>query len=181
MRVTTASEDALRALMERSLGGDAGAHEALLRALAPTLSAFFARRLFESAAECEDLVQETLIAIHTRRASYERGRPFMPWAYAIARYKLIDHLRRRGARGRSVELGEDMAATSFEAAASARLDVESLLAALPPAQAAAIRATKLRGESVAEAAGKEGMSEANVKVSVHRGLKTLAALVGRKG
>jgi RNA polymerase sigma-70 factor (ECF subfamily) len=48
--------------------------------------------------DVEDLVQETLMAVHTRRATYDRAQPFTPWAFALARYKLIDHWRRRKVR-----------------------------------------------------------------------------------
>ena len=46
-----------------------------------------------SATEAEDLTQEALMAIHTRRHTYDPSLPLMPWVHAIARYKLIDHLR----------------------------------------------------------------------------------------
>ena len=58
-----------------------------------------ARLLCEArgAAPAEDLVQETLIAIHSRRATYDPGQPFTAWVYGIARYKLIDEFRRESA------------------------------------------------------------------------------------
>lgn len=46
---------------------------------------------------------------------------------------------------------------------------------LPPKQARTLRATKLEGYSTAEAASAAGIGESDVKVSVHRGLKALAA------
>ncbi|MFX8246779.1 sigma factor, partial [Acinetobacter baumannii] len=64
------------------LAGQADAHTALLRALAPMLRSFFARRVRGAADDVEDLVQETLIAIHSRRATYDPDRPFVAWAYA---------------------------------------------------------------------------------------------------
>lgn len=170
-----ASEDELRLLMSRGLNGDAAAHEQLLRSLAPVLRSYFGRRVHDAAHEVDDMVQETLIAIHTRRMSYDRVRPFMPWAYAIARYKMVDHFRRRGASIAVDELEEWHAAESFEEASSARLDVDRLLSGLPDKQQAAIRSTKIDGASVAETAANQGLSEADVKVSVHRGLKALAA------
>ncbi|HXI88337.1 MAG TPA: sigma-70 family RNA polymerase sigma factor [Parvularculaceae bacterium] len=172
----TANEDLLRTLMARGLQGDATAYEALLRALAPVLRAYFGRRVGGGAEDADDLVQEALTAIHARRASYDPARPFLPWVYAIARYKLTDHYRRRGARPPDESLDEEVhGAAGFDAALEARLDVDRLLNSLPPAQRDAIRAMKLRGESVADAARSTGLSPANVKVSVHRGLKTLMA------
>lgn len=161
--------------MRRSLTGDARAHESLLRALALLLRSYFFGRLRSRQADVEDLVQETLIAIHARRSTYEPSRPLLAWVYAIAKYKLIDLLRRRRAAGESVELTEDLRPVEFEGAASARLDVQSLLSALPEKQAQAIRLMQIDGESAAEVAARHGWSESDVKVSAHRGLKALRA------
>src|SRR5687768_6685014 len=88
-----ADETQLRAWMVGGLDGVAADHACLLRALVPILSAFYRRRVAVSD-DIEDLVQETLIAVHTRRAAYDRDRAFTAWLFAIARYKLIDHYRR---------------------------------------------------------------------------------------
>lgn len=167
-------EAQLKLWMAAGLDGDAGAHERLLRALAPRLRSFFSRRLRGAADDVEDLVQDTLIAIHTRRGTYDRDRPFTAWAYAIARYKLIDHFR-RGRQHVPVDGLEDiLVAEGFEDAVGARLDVGRLLEGISPKQARAIRQTKVEGLSVAEAADSAGISESDVKISVHRGLKALA-------
>ncbi|MGG2478225.1 sigma factor, partial [Rhizobium sp. BR5] len=42
-------------------------------------------------------VQETLLSLHAKRETYDRARPFTAWFFSIARYKLIDHYRGRGA------------------------------------------------------------------------------------
>jgi RNA polymerase sigma-70 factor (ECF subfamily) len=55
-----------------------------------------------------------------------------------------------------------------------------LLARLPRRTRQAIEAVKIEGKSVAETAARYGMSESGVKVSIHRGLKALAALIGRE-
>jgi RNA polymerase sigma-70 factor (ECF subfamily) len=123
--------------------------------------------------EIEDLLQETLIALHTRRGSFDRDRPFTPWLFSIARHKLVDHFRRT-VRHQAVEGLEDMLVTEgFEQSSNAAIDVERLLQSLPPKQARVIRETKLYGLSVADVAARAGISVSDVKVSVHRGLKTL--------
>ena len=170
----TTDEDQLRAWMTGGLDGDATSHAMLLRALVPLLRRYFRRRL-SAAGEIEDLVQETLIAVHTRRASYDRGRAFMPWLFAIARYKLVDHFRRIPATIPIEGLGEVLAIEGFEAESSAALDVTRLLDTLPPASPAAIRRTRIDGLSTAEAAKAAGIGESDVKVSVHRGIKALMA------
>jgi RNA polymerase sigma-70 factor (ECF subfamily) len=119
-------------------------------------------------------VQDTLIALHSRRATYDPARPFTPWMYALARYKLVDMLR-RGRADISLDGLEDvLSGGDFEAATQARMDIDALLASLPDKQARVIRETKLEGLSVAEVAARGGLSTADVKVSVHRGLKQLA-------
>jgi RNA polymerase sigma factor (sigma-70 family) len=171
------NEDALRGLMADGLDGDAAAHAALLRLLVPLLRGFYRRRANGSDDDIEDLVQETLIAVHTRRSTYDRDRAFTAWLFAIARYKMIDHFRRAG-RLRPIEgLEEMLVAEDFESGTIARLDVEHLLAGLPPKQARMIRATRIEGLSVSEAAQADGIGESDVKVSVHRGLKALMVRV----
>jgi RNA polymerase sigma factor (sigma-70 family) len=176
MQLQTAEEE-LKALMVSGLGGDATAHAALLRALAALLSSFYRRRLRNAQDNVEDLVQETLITVHTRRATYDRDRPFTSWLYAIARHRLIDHYRRQRVVMSIDELDLDLASEDPEAAILAHIDIERLLATLNPKQARAIRDTHVEGKSIAEAATAAGIGESDVKVSVHRGLKALAARI----
>jgi RNA polymerase sigma-70 factor (ECF subfamily) len=171
------TEEHLRALMIAGLDGDAAAHAALLRLLVPLLRGFYRRRVRGADDDVEDMVQDTLIAVHTRRATYDRGRAFTAWLYAVARYKMIDHFRRVGRLRPIDDLEELLVAEGFEASSIAKLDIEDLLEQLPAKQARMIRATRLEGLSVAEAASAEGIGESDVKVSVHRGLKALMARV----
>ncbi len=171
------SEDTLKTLMLRSLEGDEGAYRHLLHALRRLLTAYYGRRMgAASRAEVEDLVQETLLSLHAKRATYDRSRPFTAWFFSIARYKLIDHYRGRGARMRGeVELDETLEADWSVDAVTARMDVERLLEDLPERQRELIRSVKLEGQSIAEAAKKTGQTELAARVGIHRTLKTLAA------
>jgi len=159
--------------MISGLDGNAADHAALLRALVPLLHAFYRRR--SVADEIEDLVQDTLIAVHTRRATYDRDRAFTAWLFAIARYKMIDHFRSNRRTVPIEGLEEILVAEGFQAASDARMDVDQLLDTLPAKQARMIRATQIDGMSVADAASADGIGQSDVKVSVHRGLKALAA------
>jgi RNA polymerase sigma-70 factor (ECF subfamily) len=173
-----APEAELKALMLAGLAGDAPAYRVLLETLRRQLGAYFRRRLGTSGAETDDLVQEALIAIHTRRGTYDRAQPFTAWAYAIARHKLLDHFRRRR---RAANVPIDDAAALFvddeSTGVHARHDLEKALAALPPATRELIRDIKLREFTNAEAAAARGMTETAVKVAIHRGLKKLAAVL----
>ena len=175
--MSPASEDQLKQWMTGGLDGDASAHGALLRALVPLLRTFYRRRLRDSESDVEDLVQEVLIAVHTRRASYDRDRPFTAWLYAIARYRLVDHLRRRKATVPLEDVNQILMAEGFVSAVSAQIDVDRLLSGLSRKQAYAIRATHIDGRSVAETADSAGIGKSDVKISVHRGFKAMSARI----
>jgi RNA polymerase sigma-70 factor, ECF subfamily len=179
-----AAEDRLRGLLVQGLDGDAAAYRQFLRDLAAHLRGFLRRRLQRIPDEVEDLVQETLLAVHNQRHTYDRAQPLTAWVHAIAKYKLIDFLRRRAGRDDLTEpLDEELEvfASVDNAAAEARRDVAKLLAGLPEKQRQAIVCMKLEGLSVVETAARTGMSESAVKVYVHRGLKTLALMIRSEG
>jgi RNA polymerase sigma-70 factor (ECF subfamily) len=92
-------EARLHALMVAARGGDAASYAAFLRETAALLRPFFRRRLSQLPDEVEDLVQETLLAVHNKRHTYDAAQPVTAWMYAIARYKLVDLLRARWPRG----------------------------------------------------------------------------------
>jgi len=173
-----AAEDRLRDLLVRGLAGDAAAYHVFLKELSAHLRAFLRRRLSRLPDEVEDLVQETLLAVHNQRHTYDAGQPLTAWLHAIARYKLVDLLRRR-ARGDAwndpLDETTELLAAADSDAADARRDVAKLLDTLPDRQRLPIIHMKLTGLSVAETARLTGMSESAVKVNVHRGLKALAA------
>lgn len=178
----SASETRLRDLLVRGLAGDAASYHEFLKELSAHLRAFLRLRLLRLPDEVEDLVQETLLAVHNQRHTYDPGQPLTAWTHAIARYKLVDLLRRRAGRELLNDPLDDelnvFAAAETEAA-DARRDLEKLLEQLPDRQRLPIVHMKLEGLSVAEAARATGMSEAAVKVGVHRGLKALAAMIRR--
>ena len=175
--VLRAAEVRLHALFVQGIGGDAVAYRAFLSATATHLRAFLRRRLRQWPDEVEDLVQESLLAIHNQRLSYDMDVPLTAWLHAIARYKLIDWLRRHARRDALHDPLDEADALFDDAdtdAGEAGRDLAVLLATLPAKQREAIVLTKLEGLSVREAAAALAMSEAAVKVGVHRGLKTLA-------
>ena len=171
--------------MVAGLDGDAAAHKALLTRLSASLRAYFKAqfaRMGRSGADAEDLVQETLISIHTRRHTYDRSQLLTPWVYAIARYRLVDYLRRTKSSVTDVpiEEAEEVAAGDDTTAANSSLDLDKLLARLTPKARQAIQLVKLDGLSVSEAAARSGMSPSAIKVSVHRGLRALSHLVRQR-
>lgn len=173
-----ATEERLRGQFVAALAGDAASYRQFLAALGAHLRAFLRRRMAQWPDDVEDLVQETLLAIHHARHTYQPAQPLTAWVHTIARYKLVDYLRARSRHeALNDPLDEEMEifARSDSEAAEARRDLEQLLQVLPERQRRALVLVKLAGASVAEAARETGLSEAAVKVGVHRSLKALAA------
>ncbi len=169
----------LKDLMVRGLDdGDVLAWRALLKHLQGSLTVYFRSRLGGREADAEDLVQECLIAIHAKRATYDPSLPFSAWAYAIARYKLIDHFRRLGRRPTlPLEDADLVLAPHTVEDGAIRRDLHKVLAILPKRQRQLIEDVRIGGLSLAEAAARHGFTEGAAKVSVHRSMKTLAARV----
>lgn len=166
-------DDSLRRAMALALGGDKAAYRIVLDQSRHWLLAYYRRRVAPQM--IEDLVQETLISVHSKRQSFDPARPYLPWLAAIARYRWVDALRKFQA---SEELdSEAIAGAEEETPIVARLSIGRLLSHLPARQANAIVLTRIEGHSVADAARICGQSESLLKVNVHRGLRKLAALV----
>jgi len=175
------AEERLRKLLIRGLAGDASAYHAFLQELSAHLRAFLRRRLTGMPDEVEDLVQESLLGVHNQRHTYDAAQPLTAWLHAIARYKLVDLMRRRAKHellSDPLDDEIDFLSASDSEAAEARRDLGKLLDQLPDRQRLPIVHMKLEGLSVAETARVTGMSESAVKVGVHRGLKALAAMIG---
>ena len=176
-------ETKMNALMVASLGGHSRAYQALLRLCADRLRVYYRRRMSGREADVEDLVQETLISLHRKRASYDPELPFTAWLHGIARYRLIDFLRRDYRRA-ALPFDDELEPADGIAvdAILAEIDVAGLLARLSPKQADAIRLTRIEGHSIREAAVLSGQSEPAVKVNVHRGIgRLVAAIRGKEG
>ena len=181
----SSTESELRALMLASSDGDAAAYRTLLERLGSQLRAYFRgqlNRINRGDVEAEDLVQEALLAVHTRRHTYDSSQLFTPWVYAIARYKFIDYLRRTKVSAKDVPVDEiyELTARDDRGPVESSLDLDRLLTGLSPKVKQIIQYVKLDGLSVSETATRCGMSESAVKVSVHRGLKALALLMGKE-
>lgn len=171
MKADEVSLARLAALAQR---GERAAYAAFLGECQRWLRRYFVRRV--GAEFLDDLVQETLLSVHAKLASYDPARPVLPWLAAIARYRWVDQLRRIY-RARECALEDDVADDAGEPEIAARISLDRLFAYLPPGQVQAIELVKIEGRSVAEAAAASGQSESLVKVNIHRGLKKLATLI----
>ena len=173
--------------MVAAQAGDRRSYEQLLREITPFVRGLV-RRHCSNRHDIEEMVQDTLLAVHRVRQTYDPARAFSPWLASIAARRGIDGLRRRIriARFETPEAGVyetfgDAAANNDMDGVRSAQEVEALLQHLPPRQREALEALKLRELSLVEAAAASGQSVAALKVNTHRALKSLRALFGSGG
>lgn len=170
----TPLEDLLRAANR----GDERSYATFLHTVTPIIRGVARTRasgLGEAAVE--DIVQETLLALHRKRHTWREDMPVRPWLYAIVRYKVIDALR---SRGRRVDLPIEDFAEVLPAKPDPeplqRRDTERAIGTLDPRAARIVRSIGIDGQSISETAEALGMSDGAVRVALHRALKKLAQL-----
>lgn len=167
-------------LMVNAQAGNESDYRLLLTELTDVIYNFLRSR-FGNHHFIEDCVQETLIAIHQARHTYDRRRTFRPWLFAIMRHKAIDTLRKQNTREKITDQyrGEQeiLSQTSQQSEAESELIRGHLLDSLPPDYREALALTKIMGLSVAETAEKLGISKSLVKVRVHRAISKLSRLM----
>ena len=172
------------ALMRAANSGDSAAYERLFRELTPVLRAVARRTVARTGAatDAEDIVQETLIAIHLKRHTWLPTEPIGPWVRAIARHKAIDALRRRGRHVHvPVDDFEDLLPAEETTTDYPRRDLERHLHHLPSRQREVVQSIALDGNSIRATAGLFSMSEGAVRVALHRAIASLAAIVQKTG
>jgi RNA polymerase sigma-70 factor (ECF subfamily) len=180
--VTQKQEKEAADLMRRAQQGEEPAYAELLVLLAAATRRYVRSRAGAPVPWIDDAVQETLVAVHHARRTFDGRRPFAPWFYAIARNRFVDVLRREH-RVREHEIALDLLpdwrGTTDEVAPGVDMEtVRHALATLPPRQREVVEAMKLRDESVRDVAARLGMTMTSVKVTAHRGYRTLRRLLG---
>lgn len=177
--MSVSEEPKLAALLRSAIDGDEKAYAAFLARVAVRVRAFARRRIVTGGVDPEDVVQETLLAIHTKRHTWQTDAAVLPWVNAIARHKLVDAFRRRGRR-LEVDIDDfvEVLAEDRDELPSER-DVGRALDGLAPGQRAVVAAISVEGHSIGQAARKLGMNETAVRVALHRGLKAIARRFGQ--
>ncbi|PBB96896.1 sigma-70 family RNA polymerase sigma factor [Mesorhizobium sp. WSM3862] len=175
--MTGKDEAELSRLLRAAIAGDERAYADFLHRIAALVRGFVRRKIVQGGVDPEDVVQETLLAIHVKRHTWREDAPVLPWVYAIARFKLIDAFRRRGRRI-EVEIAETFAEP--EAETVSERDINRALDGLPPSQRSVVSSISVDGHSIGETAVKLGISETAVRVSLHRGLAAIAKRFGRR-
>jgi RNA polymerase sigma factor (sigma-70 family) len=169
--------------MRAAQEGDTAAYARLLTAVTPMIKRVAARR-WTGSEEADDLVQDVLLSLHQVRHTYDPARPFLPWLMAIVRNRLTD-IQRRQVRRAKGEIAVEVLPETFSDDEAKKpieqmVDAEELgraLAGLPPRQRQAVEMLRLKEMSLKEASTASGMSIAALKVSMHRALKALRAVL----
>ncbi len=170
-------------LMRAAIGGDSAAYAEFLRIAAILVRRLARRKLAENGVITpEDVVQETLLAIHTKRHTWRQAGPILPWLLTIARYKVVDVYRRKGSRVfvDVEDVAELLAAPEAPAIDANDLHLERAIAGLSDGQRRVVKSIGVEGRSISETANEFGMKETAVRVAFHRGLAALAAKFGRR-
>ncbi len=172
-------DDPWSSMMKAAMAGDEGVYRRLLEDIGRSVRAM-ARAAFARArlgdADVGDAVQETLLAIHLKRHTWDPSQKLAPWVNAIARHKIIDAMRRRGARrAEPIEDFEEFLAAPAEEDPHTLSDAKRLMEALSPRQRDIVQSISLDGQSIAATAARLSMTEVAVRVALHRALKSLGA------
>lgn len=167
--------------MGRALQGDREVYAKLMGELGSAIEAYLSSRFgfLRGSDFLEDCVQESLLAIHQVRHTYDVRRAFRPWLFTVVRHKTLDLLRRQKIRNATDPL-ESSPEVSVTPALTARLDGETLLALLQPEYREALVLTKLEGLSIQEAAVRAGVSESAMKSRIHRAIRMIQARLRRE-
>jgi RNA polymerase sigma-70 factor (ECF subfamily) len=175
--------------MDRYASGDGAAFSELYDLLAPRLFAFLLRAT-RSRCEAEDLLQQTMLKMHSARGRFIRGAAVVPWAFSIARRLVIDRGRRskvRAGAGEPDDTGDALARLAAldlavdEVVHAKRLGkiIQEEVDRLPPGNRVAFELVKQDGLTHAEAAQVLGTTVMAVKLRTHRSCAALRAALQR--
>ena len=162
--------------MARIQHGDADAYRALLDDVGPDIVRFLRRRV-PRAEEIDDLYQETLLALHRARHTYQAPRPVEPWLFAIAGHVVARHMRRRRSQMARELLVDAPFAGALEHDGPMRLRWREALDRLPSAYREVIELLKLHDISTEVAAARVGTTPGALRVRAHRAYKALRQLL----
>jgi RNA polymerase sigma-70 factor (ECF subfamily) len=177
-------EDRFYRLILSSRQGNSKDYEEFLRLLTPILRRMVYSQMagFSQQGAVEDVVQETLLAVHLKLHTYDISQPFMAWVRVVLKHKMIDYLRRVKMQNVSIDDDKFLELSSAPVEEEGtKLDLDKLLSHLKPPAGDIIYALKVQGVGIRELSERFKMSEGNIKIIVYRGLQKLSLLVRQEG
>lgn len=161
-------------LAVRARAGSRISFDELVVRFRPQLIAFLSRRL-ASAADAEDVAQETFVRAFDHLDRYDPARPFATWLFAIGKNVAANHAvarTRRDAREHQAARPDGAAATTTDDHAAS--DVWQRAArALAPGPYRVLWMRYAQGMTVAEIASELGRSSVAIKVMLFRARRRL--------
>jgi RNA polymerase sigma-70 factor, ECF subfamily len=175
-------------LIERCLGGDQAAWEAIVR--------LYWRKVFNIAYkfvgrhdQAEDLSQDVFLKLYRSLETFDRRANFQTWLISVSRNLCIDHYRsvrkERETMNRDVN-PEDLTPVAPDPAADTQLErrdrvemLRSALDRLPPALRTAVLLRDIQELTYQEIADRLGLPEGTVKSRISRGRTELARQIHR--
>ena len=171
----------LEELMRVALAGDQRAYAEALQETARLLRPYLSKRL-NNKTEIEDVLQEILISIHKSRHTYDGMRPYAPWVFAIAKFRLQDHLRAHYADhlryATELTEAENIPVSDVTESPFTYEFIKEEIYQLPGKQAMILHLLHSEGYTAKEVAAKIGMKESAVKVAAHRAYNVLRKKLG---
>jgi RNA polymerase sigma factor (sigma-70 family) len=172
-------DDELARLMVAYQAGELAAFELLYGRLTAELRRYFRSSGADGVAQ--DLVQETFLAIHRSRRTYQPPLPVRPWVFGIARNVLGRHRREAWRRSRHEDRharpAEEMA-TPAAALALAPRDLAAALARLPTSRREAWVLHHVHGLSFQQIAARFRIGVGAAKLRSSRAMRALRAALG---
>jgi RNA polymerase sigma-70 factor (ECF subfamily) len=179
----TNKNPSLEELMHLSQQGDKRSYAKLLHEVSGLLRGYLFKRISASA-DVEDILQEILISLHNARHTYDKSRPFKPWLFSIAKFRLYDYFRKIYKKLETdCDYFEENEIESVFDVTESDDDYEELYEAidkLPQKQKNIIELMKIEGYTAKEVGIKLNMSESAVKTSAHRTYKMLKEKIENK-
>lgn len=161
------------ALMAQSHAGNASAYNQLLSELSSVIEAYL-RVHFGQLIILEECVQESLLALHHARHTFDSKRAFRPWLFTIVHHKTIDVLRHSETVSRVTAEFASFDHTQISDVDLDRIiDGQRLMEQLSNEQRQAVALTKYFGMTTIEAASLIGVTEGTVKARLRRGLHNI--------
>lgn len=172
-------------LVSNILAGDTGAFELLMRRHNQRLFRI-ARAVVRDSTEAEDVVQESYVRAFTALAGFQARSSVATWLSRITLHEALRcRRRRRHARERELRYMEGLPDTAAGPPDpvdrdESRSALVAALDSLPAAHRAVVMLRLVEGLSTRETAACLRMTEANVKVSLHRARRILAESIQRR-
>lgn len=172
------NETIFKQLITKAQIGDGAAYTELLQGLSSFLKNYLRKRIFDQN-EIDEVIQETLVAVHRSLHTYDSEKNFMGWFLAIVEYKIIDYIRGLKKHTNSVDINSISNFLSVpNSDSNLKIDIEKAINSLSSREKNVLRLIKVDGQSISEVAKQLNLTEANVKVIAHRAYINLKTYLG---